>query len=380
MSEKAKDILKVGIILITYFFILLNFSKITGLISNIMNVILPFIFGFVIAYLMNPMVDFIKKIWFKIFKKNLGHKMSMVISYILVISIIVVLFVVTLPEVIVSINVILQEIPGAVEGLYDWIEKDLLGYISEITKGSISVESLLPSITSNIDKIFNSLSENVSKVISATVSITSFIFNLLMGVIISIYMLCHKNKYKGQMKKVLYAFFSDSFVKEIIEFFQHVHDTFSRFIVAKIIDSAIIGVMCYIGCLVLGFDNALLIAIIVGITNVIPYFGPFIGAIPCALIVLLQGVNPMLIFVIFIFALQQFDGNILGPKLLGDSLGLNALWIIFSIIIMTAIFGVVGMFIGVPLFAVIFMLIKGLIYVKLEGKGKPTSTDSYLSK
>ena len=380
MSEKAKDILKVGIILITYVFILLNFSKITGLISNIMNVILPFIFGFVIAYLMNPMVDFIKKIWFKIFKKNLGHKMSMVISYILVISIIVVLFLVTLPEVIVSINVILQEIPGAVEGLYDWIEKDLLGYISEITKGSISVESLLPSITSNIDKIFNSLSENVSKVISATVSITSFIFNLLMGVIISIYMLCHKNKYKGQMKKVLYAFFSDSFVKEIIEFFQHVHDTFSRFIVAKIIDSAIIGVMCYIGCLVLGFDNALLIAIIVGITNVIPYFGPFIGAIPCALIVLLQGVNPMLIFVIFIFALQQFDGNILGPKLLGDSLGLNALWIIFSIIIMTAIFGVVGMFIGVPLFAVIFMLIKGLIYVKLEGKGKPTSTDSYLSK
>lgn len=377
LGDKSKDIVKIGIILITYIFVLLNYTKIVGVFNNIINVILPFVFGFVIAYLMNPMVEFIKKIWLKLFKRKLGHKLSMIISYILVISIIVVLFVVTLPEIIVSINVILKEIPGAVESLYSWIEKDVLGYISDITKGSVSVESILPSITSNIDKIFNSLSENISKVISATVSVTGFIFNMLLGVIISIYMLCHKDKYKVQMKKALHAFFSESFVKDILEFFSHVHNTFSKFLIAKIIDSAIIGVMCYIGCLILGFENSLLIAVIVGITNVIPYFGPFIGAIPCALIVLLQGVNPMLIFVIFILALQQFDGNILGPKLLGDSLGLNALWIIFSIVIMTAIFGVVGMFIGVPLFAVIYMLIKGLIQVKLEAKGKSIKSEDY---
>jgi predicted PurR-regulated permease PerM len=377
LDEKSKEIIKVGGILITYIFLLLNFNKVVGLFNNILNVILPFIFGFGIAYLMNPMVEFIKKIWFKIFKKDLNHKIGMIIAYVFVIAAIIVLFVVTVPEIIVSINVILKEIPTALEGLYDWLEKDLLSYVSELTKGSVSVESLLPSITSNIDTIFNSLSSNVSKVISATVSVTSFIFNLLMGVIISIYMLCHKDKYKKQAKKSLYAFFNEDTVKDIIDFCSHVHNTFSKFIVAKIIDSAIIGVLCYIGCLILGFDNALLIALVVGITNVIPYFGPFIGAIPCSLIVLLQGVNPMLIFIAFVFALQQFDGNILGPKLLGDSLGLNALWIIFSIVIMTAIFGVVGMFIGVPLFAVIYMLIKGLIQVKLEAKGKSTDTEEY---
>lgn len=377
LSDKAKDYLRVGVILITYIFILLNIDFLISGFKNIINVILPFIFGFGIAYLMNPMVEFLKKIWFKVFKKKLGHKLSMIISYILIIAVIILLFVVTLPEVIVSINVILKEIPGAIEGLYSWIEKDVLGYLSEMTKGSISVESILPSITSNVDKIFNSFSENVSKVISATVSVTGFIFNLLMGVIISIYMLCHKDKYKIQSKKALHAFFSDSFVKDILEFFNHVNTTFSKFLVAKIIDSAIIGVMCYIGCLILGFENSLLIAIVVGITNVIPYFGPFIGAVPCALIVLLQGTNEMLIFVIFILALQQFDGNILGPKLLGDSLGLNAFWIIFSIVIMTAIFGVVGMFIGVPLFAVIYMLIKGLIHVKLEAKGKSLKDEDY---
>lgn len=373
-----RDLLKVGFLLITYVFILLNISKLTSVFNGLTRVIMPFIFGFVIAYLLNPFIDAIKKLWFKLFKKELKHRIAMLISYVILVIVIGLLLLLILPEFIVSVNVILTELPEALKKLYTWIATDALGYLSRVTNNSITSETVLPSITSNMTTIFEKLGDNMTKVMSATMSIANLVFNFALGIVISIYMLSHKDKYKAESKKILYALFSDGFVKDILDFFRQVNSIFSKFIVAKIIDSVIIGLLCYVGCLILHINNALIIAVIVGVTNIIPYFGPFIGAVPSALIVLLQGVNPMVVFIIFTLVLQQFDGNILGPKLLGDSLGLTSLWIIFAVLVMIALFGVVGMFIGVPLFAVIYMMIKGYIHVKLQEKNKSTKTEDYM--
>lgn len=376
---KPSSFLRIGIVLITYIFLLYHLNEIFLGVNKLSSLLTPFIFGFIIAYLINPIIIGIHNVLLKIFKKDAPNYFCMIIGYLLVFILFFFLCVEILPQLWYSLDIIIREIPNSIDAGYKWIKTEGVKYLSEITKSNIEMEDILNIFTTNMDTLMKNITQGVDKVFTVTVGFTTFLFNLIMGILISIYMLMHKDIYKGQTKKAIFAFFSEKKAIQILEFFKSVHITFSRFINARIIDSTIIGILCYIGCKIFEFDNALLISFIVGITNVIPYFGPFLGAIPCALIVLLQGFPEMIGFCIFILILQQFDGNILGPKLLGDSMGLTSLWIIFAVVITTGLFGIIGMVIGVPLFAIVYMLIKDLIYAKLYKKGKSVNTLDYIN-
>ena len=377
-SYRYKSVLIIGLIFITYVFLLINLPNIWGSINDFSSLFTPFILGFVIAYLINPLIEGIKKQFLKVCNKKCPNGIAMLLGYLIVFAIFTFLFINILPQIWESILVIVSEVPKSIESAYNWLETDGNKYLSELTNNKVMMRDILDMLVLNLQPMFTNMTEGVTTIFNTTSAVVGFLLNTILGILISIYMLMHKDIYLAQMKKAIFAFFKDSKAKDIVDFWEYVNKTFSRFINARIIDSTIIGIICWIGCLILGFENSLLIAFIVGVTNIIPYFGPFIGAVPCALIVLLQSPMDMLIFIIFILILQQFDGNILGPKLLGDSLGLTSFWIIFSVAIMTGIFGVVGMVIGVPLFAIIYMMIKDFINDKLEKKGKSTNTEDYM--
>ena len=377
-SYRYKSVLVIGLIFITYIFLLINLPNIWGSVNDFSSLFTPFILGFVIAYLINPLIESIKKQFLKVCKKKCPNGVAMLLAYLIVFAILIFLFINILPQIWESILVIVSEVPKSIESAYNWLETDGNKYLSELTNNKVMMRDILDMVVSNLQPMFTNMTQGVTTIFNTTSAVVVFLLNTVLGVLISIYMLMHKDIYLAQMKKAIFAFFKDTKAKDIVDFWEYVNKTFSRFINARIIDSTIIGIICWIGCLILGFENSLLIAFIIGVTNVIPYFGPFIGAVPCALIVLLQSPMDMLIFIIFILILQQFDGNILGPKLLGDSLGLTSFWIIFSVAIMTGIFGVVGMLIGVPLFAIIYMMIKDFINDKLEKKGKSTNTEDYM--
>ena len=377
---KYKELLLLCIIVISYVFVLLNFSVFLKGFDKFLHLLNPFIIGFVIAYLINPIIKALNKIFYKLLKKEIPNGILMILSYLIICIIIIFLFVMILPQIFDSFKVIANEVFNSVDKVSKWLESDESNSFTILFENKIVLKDILNKIIENLAPVISNLSNNFVAIFNTTSVIISFIFNWILGILISIYMLMHKKMYVGQVKKCIFAFFNVEKAKKILDFWNYVNDTFSRFLIARIVDSTIIGILCWLGCLILGFNNSILIAFIVGVTNVIPYFGPFIGAIPCALIVLLQSPMNMLIFLIFILILQQFDGNILGPKLLGDSLGLTSLWIIFSVTIMTSLFGIMGMVIGVPLFSIIYMSIKSFINNKLNEKELSIKTEDYWDK
>lgn len=380
LKEKleAKNFFKFGFLLVTYIFILIHIDTVIEWVNQFKLVLTPFVIGFIIAYLMNPIVNIIEKGLGKLFKRKVLKGISLSLAYILVFSCIMVLIVSFVPQLWTSVDYIIHEIPGALEKGYNWVETEGIGYIESLTNRKWEMQEIIELGFGNFNEFVKKIGENLDKILMMTKSFTTFLFHSFLGILISIYMLMNKDLYKGQCKKMLFAFLKEDTAMKSLYFFRGVHYTFSRFLLARIVDSAIIGVLCYLGCIIFNWNNALLIGFIVGVTNVIPYFGPFIGAIPSALIVLLQSPLDMLVFCIFILVLQQFDGNILGPKLLGDSLGLTSLWIIFAVMITTVLFGLVGMIIGVPLFAIIYMFIRDLIYMKLNIKNLSIDTEDYI--
>ena len=221
------------------------------------------------------------------------------------------------------------------------------------------------------------IKEIATSAASGVLSFFSTIWNIIIGLIISIYIVAGKEKFSAQFKKVFYGLFGTKGANRLINNIRFTNDKFSGFIVGKIVDSIIIGVITLICCYIFKFDYPVLIALIIGVTNIIPFFGPIFGAIPC--FVLLFMISPLksLYFLIFVLALQQFDGNILGPKILGESTGVSGLWVIVSITFFGGIWGVPGMIIGVPLFAVLYAAVKTLIENKLEKDGYPKETEKY---
>jgi len=194
---------------------------------------------------------------------------------------------------------------------------------------------------------------------------------------VSVYLLASKEKMIGMCKKLVYASMKTERANEFVDTMRHVNSIFGGFINGKIIDSAIIGVLCFIGVTILRMPYPLVLSVIVGVTNIIPFFGPYIGAIPTTLLVLLYNPIQGIIFVVFVLALQQLDGNVIGPKILGDSTGLSSFWVIFSILFAGGMFGVLGMIVGVPAFATIYYLVKKAVEKRLQKKKMPVETECY---
>lgn len=347
---------------------LINLKMLFLLIRRILS---PFLIGAFVAYLLNPAVRwFEKKVYSRIGtiskRKRLHRLVSVITVYLILVSSITMLIIFVAPQIGNNISDIIKNVPDYVatttELVNDWVE-DLENFSNIDISQQIDVR-----IKSLFDNASIILEKSLNNIVYSIFTITSGVLNFVLGLIVSFYMLMDKESFKLGIQKVLRVILKDEKVDHIKIFGREVDDLFAKFIVGKSIDSFIIACICFIGLRFMGIRYTLLISVIIGVTNMIPYFGPFIGAVPAALITLFDSPIKAFWLIVFIFALQQFDGLILGPKILGDSVGVSPFWIILSIVVGGKLFGVLGMFLGVPVIAIIRLVVNRFIDKQLELK------------
>ncbi|WP_294404594.1 AI-2E family transporter [uncultured Clostridium sp.] len=352
-------------------------SKISGAIG----ILQPFIIGFAIAYILNFILRFFERTIFEFefvkkmeLKRNSKRAISIMITY-LTSFIVVYLFVkFVLPQLVDSIVGLINDIPMYINKTTKFIDDMLL---------KLNIENqYLDLINENFNRFIEYVIKFVTNLLpvlgTLLTSVASKIWNIVLGVIVSIYLLSDKERFCALSKKVTYAMMPKKAAEKTIEIAHRSNSTFGKFLIGKLLDSAIIGILTFFILTVSKMPYVILISVIVGITNIIPFFGPFIGAIPSFIIILFVSPIKALWFLVIILVIQQIDGNIIGPKILGDSIGISAFWILFAILVAGKFLGLVGMIIGVPLFAVVYSLIKEMIEAKLKKKGMNIDTEDYL--
>lgn len=341
-------------------------------VKNIMNILMPFCIGILIAYVLNPLIVRIEKFFYRILKRE-KHTLSMVLSialtYIVCLGLILLTLSYIIPQIITSITEIINDIPTAYSAIISFLE-NLNEHFPNLDLEYLNqaAQTIIPDLLSYLR---NFTADLVPTLYVVSVSIVQWLVNILIALIVSVYLLSGKDQLFQTFRYVMYAFIPKTKLNSSLKILSECNKIFSNFIVGKFIDSSIIGVLCFILMSIFRLPYALLISAIVGVTNMIPYFGPFIGAIPGIIILLMVSPLKSLGFAILILALQQFDGLILGPKILGNSTGLRPLWIIFAITVGGSIAGVLGMFLGVPTVAVIRYLFLRYIRGKLDEKNIP---------
>lgn len=349
----------VGVIL---YLALSHFNVVKETLLNLYGVISPFVVAFVIAFLLNTPVKWFESTIFKKLKAKRG--LSVLCAYILALIFVSALLVAIIPQVMENVKNVVASFPRWLETVTKTLEQLTTQY-----HWDAEVINSLMQYMQNILKLVSDFALGlVPTIVNFSVSLGSVIINLIMSIIASIYMLMTKERLIFQAKKVLYSISKEKRAERVIEIGRRANNIFSQFINGKMIDSLIIGILCFIGSMFIYSPYALLLAVIIGVTNMIPFFGPFIGAIPSIFILLMVSPVDAVIFAVFILVLQQFDGNILGPKILGDSTGLAPIWVLVSIAIGGGLFGFAGMLIGVPTFAVIYSLISENISKRLTSK------------
>lgn len=356
------------------FFFLFRFSSVQGGFGKVVQILKPFLYGAVIAYILAPFCNRFLRLFGKDFCKahpKLSEALSIVLAVIIAALIIAALFMLIIPQLWDSVETLAQTMPAKIEAAGQRIES-VLAARPELQeawdKYGVTLQDKLEKwVNTDMIDLAQKILGNAAVYVQQTAVVLK---NLVLGVLISIYILISRRKFGAQAKMLLHGIFPNRAARVIEKEVRYADRMFNGFLVGKIIDSAIIGVICFIGCLVLHLESPALIAVIIGVTNIIPFFGPFIGAIPCALMLLIQNPVHALIFVIFVFVLQQVDGNVIGPRILGDSTGLSSFWVLFAILLFGGLWGVAGMIVGVPLFAVIYDIIRQLVSIGLGKHGR----------
>ncbi|MCR4902906.1 MAG: AI-2E family transporter [Butyrivibrio sp.] len=379
--------------LLAYYVIFKGNTIIVG-IKSVLSSLKGIIWGVIFAYLILPVLNWIERQFLVPFYKKKGkdiygenglkhrksiRKISVLISMIILILIIYGLISIIVPQLIKSIQEIVTNFPAYMDNINNLTEEYLASNPQMSSSVNTVIDSVQEYVTGFVDKtVIPNISVIMKYVSKSAVLIVQTFFNIIVGLIVAVYILNSKEVFSGQGKKMAYAFFEEKYANEVVGAFRFIHSTFTNFFVGKIIDSIIIGFICYFGSLILGIPFPLLVSVIVGITNIIPFFGPYIGAIfGAALLVLINPIKS-LVFLIFVVALQQFDGNILGPKILGSSTGLSSFWVIFSIMFFGSVMGPIGWLLGVPIFACIYAFIARITNVRLEKKHIGGSTIDYM--
>lgn len=378
-------LLVIGVCVCLYF-ILLRFQSVSNLISLLVEVTKPIIYGFVIAYLLNPIVKKIDSKLLPALDNKMGHEkaakvsrtVGISVSLLFLLAVITALCNMLIPELFKSIRNLVLELPGQISEMMVNLEKmqvqdNTMGMIiaSVLEQGAVALETWLRT------DLMSQINTVVTNVTAGIFSAVGEVFNFLVGLIVSVYVLFGKERFSKNAKKVTYAFFSTSHANMILHLTKKSNEIFGGFLIGKILDSAIIGVICFVTLTIMNMPYTLLVSVVVGVTNIIPFFGPFIGAIPSAILILLADPVKGFYFIIFVFILQQLDGNVIGPKILGDSTGVSAFGVIFSILIGGGLFGFVGMIMGVPTFALTYYVVMMLAERKLEKKNLPLELDDY---
>lgn len=387
-----------AIAIMAAYFLFFKIDIIKDALSNINHILAPIFYGLILAYLMTPLLNVVEKkisvpLFNNYFQKNKAEKskkgirtFSVCITIIIVLFVLYLFFASVIPQIYSSITNLINSYSVYTRNFTLWVNRITINY-PEVSK---ILSSLLTSYSEEADDFLNDIAlpaiqtylmPNVSNVLesigSSIVNAIKFVWNILIGLIISIYVLSSKEKFAASSTRLCYSFFEREKANRFIESVRFTHHTFIGFLSGKVIDSLIIGILCYVCCLILRMPYSLLVSVIVGVTNIIPFFGPFIGAIPSTFIILLVDPKKALTFVIFVFILQQVDGNIIGPKIISQSTGVTSFWIIFAITFFGGLFGVIGMIIGVPVIAVLFALIDKITNGSLIKKNLPTDINQY---
>ena len=351
--------LKNKIFLITYtiaiFFLLKNIFIFWSGMCKVFTLLMPFIYGFAIAYIVNWPAHFFENNIYKSYFKNekIIKFLSIFSAYMIVFGICGFISIIIVPQIIVSINQLIANSGNYVTSFKNFVQEvALILHIKNFT--------LIDNLTEKVIKILSN-ETFIIKVFDFMKNFAMVTYNWVIGIIISFYFMFNKTDLLLKLRRVLKVCVNPRVYKNTVNVLNMSHNVFGKFIIGKIIDSFIIGVLCFIGITILNIPYSLLISVVVGVTNIIPFFGPFLGAIPCIIILLV--INPIkaLWFVIFILILQQIDGNIIGPKILGSSIGISAIFIMFSVILGGGMFGIAGMILGVPVFVVLYNLVANFI-------------------
>ena len=372
---------------IAVFFVVYRFQGIGDLVHTLGDILAPFIYGGVVAYLLRPMCNFYERSFSGVLPKGakrMANPIAVALSLLTGIALVYALIIMIAPQLYESIYSLWVSIPDKIRQFVQWAtvrfgdEEVVAQILTLFERNSDSVYQQLEAWAKEIlSPYLTGLSSIVSGVGSSLVKIFKFLYNVLIGLIVACYLLASRKRFARQsvlvVRSLLKPRWADLFLNEVA----FVDRTFGGFIDGKLLDSAIIGVLCYIGCVIFRFPYALLVSALIGVTNVIPFFGPFIGAVPATLLIMIENPIKGLWFIVFVLLLQQLDGNVIGPKILGDRTGLSSFWVLFAIVLFAGLWGVVGMVVGLPLFAVIYDIVKKLVRRGLTRKGQEQLWDQY---
>jgi len=395
--KKTKDqlytaavVIFAGCCLIAFYFIVLRYKGFQDHFDRLILVFRPIIIGFVMAFLMNPIMRFFERRFGGFIAKHSKSEkkafkttrmIATLLSLVILIAAVVAFIVAVVPELISTIRYLVDNIQNQIAGVLDWCD--------EITRGRYT-EALMSAKDSELDKALDATLEWIEKyldydedkLISVATSSVFYIYKLffaiIIGMFVSVYVLLDKEKFKGQVKKVIFGLFKTEHANVILEISRKTSEVFYGFIMGKLVDSLIIGIVCYIAMLIMDMPYAVLCSVIIGVTNIIPVFGPYIGAVPTVIIIFLTEPWKGIIFLVFVIVLQQVDGNLIGPKILGDSTGISAFWVVVAVVVGGGLFGVIGMIVGVPVVALIYYLAARYSRYLLRKKGLPEDTDTYI--
>ena len=368
-----------------------KFSAVAGLVKDFFRVIAPVTWGIVIAYICNPIMKFFERHIRKITDRKKPHPklvraLSVAISMTLLIAIIVGLLIVVISQITESIEEILSSIPEYIRRIEAFTVKFLGDYPEIVSAVEAQLDTIQPKLMDFANDMMNKLSDlSLLGDLSTKVKDGALVLydtvkglsNFIIGFIVALYLLLSKETFLAQARKITYALFPKNVSKSILKVSAKANRTLSGFLSGKLLDSFIIGVICFISMTIMQMDFIALISVIIGVTNMIPFFGPFFGAIPSALLLLMAAPKQVIPFIIFIIVLQQFDGNILGPKIIGDSTGLTPFWVMFAIFVGGGLFGFAGMLLGVPVFAVLYAVFSDFIANLLKKKKLSHRTRDY---
>ncbi len=379
MTKRVITYSVVGVFILLAYFLFSNITKVAGFFSLAASVLRPFILAFIFAYLLNGVLAFFERVFGKIGNRNIRRVLAIIVTWIVTIAVLAHFFYIIIPDIKGSIGTLINNIPGYFESTKSFAKYivDTYGIGEGIVEQFLDFEVSADNVMKIVEQYGKQLLPQIANIANISVKIGNTIFDIVIAIIISIYFMFSKETLIAQLKKSLYAVFDKGAVSTSVRVARETHRIFSGFIDGKLLDSLIIGILCFIGMSILKFEYPLLISFIIGVTNIIPFFGPIIGAVPSVFLLLV--INPWhaLWFAVFVLGLQQLDGNVIGPKILGDSTGLPPIWVMFAILIGGEFLGVIGMFIGVPAFAVIYKFAKEIFEKRLKKKNMPEETSAY---
>ena len=373
-----------------FYFAVGNITVFGNAVSRLVSILAPFIWGLVICYLLSPLMRSVENRLFlplarKLYRKNkkndgrrFARALTVVFCEIVLILVLVALVYLIIPQMLSSVQTLISNSGVYVDNLSKWAD----GLFENYPVLDDYLGGFLDNFNTNLGnwletKLLPRVGSVVTSVTSGVYGVAKSIYNLIIGIIVSIYLLSDKEGFVAAVKRMTYSVFSVETADRLRSGLNFVDRTFMSFLNGKLLDSLIIGIICYIVCSILKMPYTLLVSVIVGVTNIIPFFGPLIGAVPSALIILMVDPTKCLIFIIFVIILQQIDGNIIGPRILGNSTGITGFWVMFSIILGGGLFGFWGLLLGVPVFVVIYSLVTNLIVKKLKRNDLPWELEDY---